>query len=168
MTTDYGLKQQAWMISHSYVPFLLIFISAVGCIILSLSYFRITRKMKKRGQDKHPLPKSFIFLGIWTAMAVVSLLINYFHGAPSQVQLENELKMSTDNGLKYQAWQISHPYAVPLLIFLSVVAVLIISASRIYRKMKEGKSPLLNLESYFCIATVMAIVALLICIIRGK
>jgi hypothetical protein len=109
-----------------------------------------------------------IFACIIATNEIIQLVIGLFRGAPSQMQLENERKMATDNGTKWLAWQISHPYAVPLLIFILVVVVFIISVSRIYLKMKEGKNPLLNFGLYFCIATVMAIVALIISFFRGK
>jgi hypothetical protein len=104
------------------------------------------------------------------AMAIVSLIINYFRRAPSQVQLENELKMATDNGLKYQAWQISHPYAMPLLFFILLVGVYTICLPRLSRKANEGGpgKHLRNFFIFFCIANAMAIGALIISYFRGK
>jgi len=86
------------------------------------------------------------------------------------VQLENERKISTDDGLKYQAWQISHPYAVPLLFFIFVIVMYIIFLPRAFRKMNEGgqgKNLLRIRLIVFCVATVMAIVALIISFFRG-
>jgi len=148
------------------MPVFVILILLVGVYVICRP--KLSQSADAGGQGKHPLRIIVIFAYILAANAIVQLIINYFRGEPSQAQIQNELKMATENGLKYQAWQISHPYAVPLFIFILVVVVFIISVSRIYRKMKEGKNPLLNLGLYFCIATVMAIVTLIISFFRGK
>jgi hypothetical protein len=162
------MKIPTWIQLHPFLPVYGILILLVGVYIICLP--RISRKANEGGQRKYSLrTRMFVIFASFIAInEIIQLVIGLFRGPPSQVQLENELKMSTENGLKYQAWQISHPYAVPLLIFILVVVAFIISVSRIYWKMKEGKNPLLNFGLYFCIATVMIIGALIISFFRGK
>ena len=162
------MKIPTWLLSHQFAVLFVIFILLVGVYLIYQP--RISRKADEGGRGNHPLRKTVIYFYIMIAMAIVSLIINYFRRAPSQVQLEKGLKMSTDNGLKYQAWQISHPYAVPLLIFIVLVVVCTICLTMFFRKTDErgqGKH-LRNFFIFFCITTAMAIGALIISLFHGR
>jgi len=60
---------------HHYTLLFLFFIFIVGVYVVFLP--RISQKMNKGGQGKHPLPKVVVYFCIMTVLAVLSLVINY-------------------------------------------------------------------------------------------
>jgi hypothetical protein len=143
-----------------------IFVIVVGLYLVYLP--RLSRKTEEERHRKFPFQLRALVIMLYVLMALVikTMVSEYFGAASSQAQRESALTITTENGLGFQAWQISHPFAVPLLILLLLVASVIGLAMLFRWTNKEKSNDMRNFLIFLCVATVAIIGALIFSFFR--
>jgi hypothetical protein len=137
--------------------------------VLPLGYliYRI-RRSEDKGR-RSPSPRSWLIIIVFGMFMLSAIKSIFFDKLPSREEIEKRLNAPPpDNVIKWQAWQMSHPYAVPLFILILCVVTLTIRLAVLIRTTRgRGWSALFgNYLFWVCLAFAMILGALTLSLFR--
>jgi hypothetical protein len=154
------------MASTSWLQSMLIAALLIAALPLGYLIYRVRRSEDEgRGSPSSRTWLLYIVLGLFVFSGIRGV---FFEKLPSQDQIQKRLSVAHQNGAEWQAWQVSHPYAVPLFIFVLCMGALVICLTMLIRTtVGKGWGALFgNILFWFCLAFVLTFGALALSFFR--
>jgi hypothetical protein len=131
----------------------------VAALPLGYLIYRVRSEDKGRGS---PSPRSWLIIIVFGAFILSAIKRVLFDKPPTREEIEVALNGSRENGIRWQAWQVAHPYAVPLFILILCIGTLAICVTVLVRTSRgRGWGVLFgSCLFWFCLAFALALGAL--------